>query len=105
MANQVIEGDLSARFHEKPAGEMGELCQSSIRCGCSIAAGEQLKQVPGNRSGRARTGFHRPPGGGIAHEINNPLTGADIRHLLRQNDNFSDQDRGSGCESFRKQRA
>ncbi len=96
MAHQVIEGDLSARIHEKPAGEMGELCQVINQMADAVLQREeQLKLSTRQQIGQSeKLASIGRLAAGIAHEINNPLTGVlTFAHLLRQNDNFSDQDR------------
>ncbi|MBN2326089.1 MAG: cache domain-containing protein [Candidatus Omnitrophica bacterium] len=96
MAHQVIDGDLSARVKEKPTGEMGDLCKVINQMADAVRQREeQLKQTTRQQIGQSeKLASIGRLAAGIAHEINNPLTGVlTFAHLLRQNENFSSQDR------------
>jgi len=96
MAKQVIAGDLSARVGIRPPGEMGILCQAIDGMASAVlereerlkaATRQQINQTEKLASiGRLAAG--------VAHEINNPLTGVlTFAHLLRDKPNMDDQDR------------
>lgn len=96
MAHQVIEGDLSARIPEKPTGEMGELCEVINQMADAVwQREEQLKLSTRQQIGQSeKLASIGRLAAGIAHEINNPLTGVlTFAHLLRQNESFAEQDR------------
>jgi two-component system NtrC family sensor kinase len=86
MAQRVIGGDLTARVGARPPGEMGVLCD---------AIEAQLKQATQQQIGRSeKLASIGRLAAGIAHEINNPLTGVlTFAHLLREKSNMDDQDR------------
>lgn len=95
MAHQVIGGDISARITEKAIGEMGELCEVINQMADAVwQREEQLKLSTRQQIGQSeKLASIGRLAAGIAHEINNPLTGVlTFAHLLRQNENFSEQD-------------
>jgi two-component system NtrC family sensor kinase len=96
MAQRVIGGDLSARVGIRPAGEMGVLCRAVDSMAQSIQEREEMvQQVTRQQIGRSE---HLASVGrlaaGVAHEINNPLTGVlAFADLLREKENLDEQDR------------
>jgi len=88
MCRKIISGDLSARCNVKPSGEMGILCRTINQMAESIEQHEKKildsaqKQIIQSEKlasiGRLAAG--------IAHEINNPLTGVlTFAHFLKEN--------------------
>ena len=95
MSHKVVEGDLSARVGIRPPGEMGVLCQKIDAMADAVAEREeQLKQATRQHIGRTeKMASIGRLAAGIAHEINNPLTGVlTFAHLLRKKDNMTEQD-------------
>ncbi len=96
MAQRIIAGDLSARVGIRPAGEMGLLCQAVDAMAEALAQREELlRQAAQQQIGRSE---HLASVGrlaaGVAHEINNPLTGVlGFAEVLRQSPNLDPQDR------------
>jgi len=96
MCRRVIDGDLTARVGITAAGEMGVLCRAIDRMAAAIAQREQLlhqtaQQQIGQSEKLASIGRLAA---GIAHEINNPLTGVlTFAHLLKQKENMVEEDR------------
>jgi two-component system NtrC family sensor kinase len=96
MSQKVIEGDLSARVGIRPPGEMGLLCQTIDAMADAIAQREeQLKQATRQQIGQSeKLASIGRLAAGVAHEINNPLTGVlTFSHLLREKENMTEQDR------------
>ncbi|MBN1489600.1 MAG: cache domain-containing protein [Phycisphaerae bacterium] len=96
MCRRVIGGDLTARVGIRPPGEMGELCAAIDAMGQAVAEREaQLKQATREQIGRSeQLAAIGRLAAGIAHEINNPLTGVlTFAHLLREKENIDPQDR------------
>ena len=96
MSHKVIEGDLSARVGIRPPGEMGLLCQTIDSMADAIALREeQLKQATRQQIGQSeKLASIGRLAAGVAHEINNPLTGVlTFAHLLRQKENMTGQDK------------
>jgi two-component system NtrC family sensor kinase len=96
MSQKVINGDLTARVGARPPGEMGALCQAVDAMADAIAQREeQLKLVTRQQIGQTeKLASLGRLAAGVAHEINNPLTGVlTFAHLLRQKPNMDDQDR------------
>jgi two-component system NtrC family sensor kinase len=96
MSQKVIEGDLSARVGIRPPGEMGLLCQTIDSMADAIALREeQLKQATRQQIGQSeKLAAIGRLAAGVAHEINNPLTGVlTFAHLLRQKENMTGQDK------------
>lgn len=96
MSHRVIDGDLLARVGIRPPGEMGVLCGAIDAMADAVALREsQLKLATQKHIGRtAKLASIGRLAAGIAHEINNPLTGVlTFAHLLRQKENMSEQDK------------
>ena len=96
MSHRVVEGDLSARVGIRPPGEMGVLCQAIDAMADAVAQREEALKAATSRHIK-RTEKLASIGrlsAGIAHEINNPLTGVlTFAHLLRQKSNMGEEDR------------
>ena len=96
MSRSVIKGDLSARVRVRPPGEMGVLCEAVDRMADAVAEREaQLKRVTRQQIGQSeKLASVGRLAAGVAHEINNPLTGVlTFAHLLREKDNLDEQDK------------
>ena len=96
MCQKVIGGDLSARVGIRPPGEMGVLCRAVDSMAHAVEEREELltqatRQQVGRSEQLASVGRLAA---GVAHEINNPLTGVlAFADLLREKENLDDQDR------------
>lgn len=96
MSRKVVGGDLSARVGMQLPGEMGALCQAVDEMAGAVAnREEQLKSATRQQIGRSeKLASIGRLAAGVAHEINNPLTGVlTFAHLLRDKSNMDDQDR------------
>jgi two-component system NtrC family sensor kinase len=96
MSRRVIGGDLSARVEVRARGEMGLLCQAINHMAEAVEEREQqLKLATQQQIGQSeKLASIGRLAAGIAHEINNPLTGVlTFSHLLRKKPNLDDQDR------------
>ncbi len=96
MSRQMSGGDLSARVGLRPPGEMGLLCQAIDSMADAVAQREeQIKLATRQQIGRSeKLASIGRLAAGIAHEINNPLTGVlTFAHLLRNKANMDAQDR------------
>ncbi len=96
MARRVIQGDLSARVGIRPPGEMGVLCEVIDNMANAVAERERRLELTARKQiGRSeQLASIGRLAAGVAHEINNPLTGVlTFAHLLREKENMDDQDR------------
>lgn len=95
MARRVIQGDLTARVGIRPLGEIGVLCQAVDQMADALAEREdQLKTATGKQLHRSeKLASLGRLAAGVAHEINNPLTGVlTFAHLMKEKSNMDDQD-------------
>ena len=95
MSRKVISGDMTARVGIRPPGEMGVLCQAIDAMAEAVARREtQLTQAARQQVSRAeKLASIGRLAAGVAHEINNPLTGVlTFAHLLRQKPNMGEED-------------
>lgn len=96
MAQKIIGGDLSARVGIRPPGEMGTLCRAVDSMAQAVAEREELLRLAtqmevGRSEQLASVGRLAA---GVAHEINNPLTGVlAFADMLCDKENMDDQDR------------
>ena len=96
MSRKVIAGNLSARVDIRPRGEMGVLCRAVDGMADALAEREeQLKRATSQQLGRSeKLASVGRLAAGVAHEINNPLTGVlSFACMLREKENMDDQDR------------
>lgn len=96
MAQKVIGGDLTARVGVRPPGEMGVLCWAVDSMAQAVAEREEMvKQLARQQIGRSeQLASVGRLAAGVAHEINNPLTGVlAFADMLREKENMDDQDR------------
>lgn len=95
MAQKVIGGDMSARVGIRPPGEMGVLCRAVDSMAHAVAEREELlklatRQQIGRSEQLASVGRLAA---GVAHEINNPLTGVlAFADMMREKENMDEQD-------------
>ena len=96
LSHKVVAGDLSARVGIKPPGEMGLLCDAIDRMADAVEEREErLKATTQRQIGQSeKLASVGRLAAGIAHEINNPLTGVlTFSHLLKKKDNLDEQDK------------
>lgn len=95
MSHKVVAGDLTARVAAQAPGEMGELCRAVNAMADAVAQREeQFKQATRRQISQSeKLASIGRLAAGVAHEINNPLTGVlTFAHLLREKTNMDNQD-------------
>ncbi|HOB74718.1 MAG TPA: cache domain-containing protein [Phycisphaerae bacterium] len=96
MTGRVAGGDLSARVGIRPSGEMGRLCRAVDAMADAVAEREEQLELATRRqiTQSEKLASIGRLAAGIAHEINNPLTGVlTFTSLLRSKPNLDEQDR------------
>ena len=94
MSDKVVAGDLSARVNMRLPGEMGMLCLAIDQMADAVAQREEaLAQATRQQIGQSeKMALIGRMSAGIAHEINNPLTGLlTFEHLLKSEEGLSDK--------------
>jgi two-component system, NtrC family, sensor kinase len=95
MSRKVISGDMTARVGIRPPGDLGLLCQAIDAMVEAVSRREtQLAQAARQQISRAeKLASIGRLAAGVAHEINNPLTGVlTFAHLLRQKPHMTAED-------------
>lgn len=96
MSRKMAAGDLTARVGMRLPGELGLLCEAVDNMADTIAEREdRLARIARQQVTRAeKLASIGRLAAGVAHEINNPLTGVlTFAHLMRDKSNMDDQDR------------
>ena len=95
MTRAVSEGDLTARVEETPPGELGVLCESINEMARAVQERERrLETYTQRQIGQSeKLAAIGRLAAGVAHEINNPLTGVlTFAHLLKEKPHMTSED-------------
>lgn len=96
MCRRIVGGDLTARTDSRPPGEMGLVCQAIDAMVDAVADRERrLKEYTHKtiKESEKLASIGRLAAG-VAHEINNPLTGVlSFAHLLREEGTLGERER------------
>jgi two-component system NtrC family sensor kinase len=97
MADHIAAGDLTARLQVRPDGDLGDLCRAIDSIADALAQRQDKLEAVARQAGQAeKQASIGRLAAGVAHEINNPLTGVlTFAQLLRDSEGRSDDDRRS----------
>jgi two-component system, NtrC family, sensor kinase len=97
MADRVLAGDMTSRLGLRPPGAMGDLCRAFDQLADAVAQREEkLKAVASQISQAEKHASIGRLAAGVAHEVNNPLTGVlTFAQLMTGKENLDDEDRRS----------
>jgi two-component system NtrC family sensor kinase len=97
MADRVLAGDTTARLGLRPPGIVGDLCRAFDQLADAVAQREEKLQTAASQIGQTeKQASIGRLAAGVAHEVNNPLTGVlTFAQLMSTKANLDDEDRRS----------